>query len=211
MHFWSENQGCIFISIQTSFRPACCVQLRHYRDFFPWRWSLETESNGLSNFKSVFGAVLGALVSHRTPNPSQDTGRYSAERKSLSRAVTVNVLSILLTKVSLALHPAVKTGQKFRYQREGAGTEDREEQKPRKLLMFINSFLFSPLWIKARGIIMGSVLVSCKTLPSSLLQNSYPLSCSIQKKKAKKFKGRRESKFNLLSRVWYLWVSLIFM
>lgn len=48
VHFWSENQGYLLISIQTWFSPGRCVQLGHSRDFSPWRWSVETECSGLS-------------------------------------------------------------------------------------------------------------------------------------------------------------------
>lgn len=64
------------------------------------------------NCRSVFGAVLGALNIVLGREPCTKHCRNAAEGKSLSRAVTINVFSIL-TQVSLALHPSVKTGQKL--------------------------------------------------------------------------------------------------
>lgn len=76
------------------------------------------------NCKAVFGATLGALNTAIGVLGNEPRTKHCADmqqkEKSLPRDVTVNVLSILLRKVSLALHPADRRGQKFRYHSEGA-------------------------------------------------------------------------------------------
>lgn len=59
--------------------------------------------------------MLGAVNTATGIQGEESCTKPHAERKSLSRSVMVHMLSIVFTKEGLALHPADKTGQNFKY------------------------------------------------------------------------------------------------